>query len=346
MNQSIFYICSDYDFLFRGVSPSKRLIEESSDKSYAIYEISPLNCGMGMTIGNLFRRILLQTIEGTAIAIVKIKGVDHEFSTIPGMDVDVNQFVLNLQNVLIRTSNKITMLNLEVKKPGVVTAGMIYSADHDLTFSVLNPDLQLCSFSTTPDFEVNCEVVKGVGYVPATSFSKMLMKPGLIALDCDFSPVTNVKVEVSNIEIKVHEKECLRLHITTNGTISAKEAMDQALQKITEVVDISYDFSAKEKEKKSSIMSESKRQILHEPISELRYSHRALRHLNTLNVRCVGDLIKLTPTDLLNIPSCGQKTVEEIQDRLQKKYSLVLGEGIESDFSTPSSTTSDMDLVE
>lgn len=202
----------------------------ASEKNKAIFEISPLYPGYGITIGNALRRVLLSSIRGAAITTVKIEGVLHEFSTIPGVLEDVIDILLNLKQVRIKYSGE-EPIELQIEKSG---EGEVYAGDIKAPSQVeiVNPELKICTITDkNASFKGTLIVERGYGYSPAEERTKERVEPGVIALDAIFSPITNVSYEVEDIVYKGRtDYNLLRLTIETDGSITPEEALKEACE--------------------------------------------------------------------------------------------------------------------
>ena len=202
----------------------------ASEKNKAIFEISPLYPGYGITIGNALRRVLLSSIKGAAITTVKIEGILHEFSTIPGVLEDVVDILLNLKQVRIKYNGEEPIeLQIEKNGEGEVFAGDIKTPGQ---VEIVNPDLKICTITDkNASFKAILTVEKGYGYSPSEERTKERVEPGVIAIDAIFSPITNVSYEVENIVYKGRaDYNLLRFTIETDGTITPEEALKEACE--------------------------------------------------------------------------------------------------------------------
>ena len=311
--------------------PDKVLMLESDDK-LGKFEFRPLEPGYGITVGNALRRILLSSLEGFAITTVKIEGIDHEFSTITGVIEDVTEIILNLKQVRFKRTvedadhEKITVKihNKEVFKAADLNNSLS-------SFVVLNPDLVI--FRMEPDVKIQIElnINKGRGYVPAEENEPADSEFGLIAIDSIFTPIRNVKYTVENYRVEQKtDYEKLLIEIETDGSILPKDALKEAAKILI------YHFMLFSDEK-ITLDSEDKlaneefdeeilhmRQLLKTKLIDLDLSVRALNCLKAAEVESLGDLVKFNKNDLLKFRNFGKKSLTEL-DELLESMSLSFG---------------------
>jgi len=311
--------------------PDKVIMVEA-DNYYGKFEFRPLEPGYGITVGNALRRILLSSLEGFAIATVKIEGVDHEFSTIPGVSEDVTDLVLNLKQVRFKQVTD----GIDNEKIIATINGQNQFKAGDLnnylsSFEVLNPDHVLCSMETDVKLQMEMNIVKGRGYVPAEENQPVDSEFGLIAVDSIFTPVKNVKYAVENYRVEQKtDYEKLILEISTDGSIHPKDALKEAAKILI------YHFMLFSDDK-ITIDSEDKlaneefdeevlhmRQLLKTKLVDLDLSVRALNCLKAAEVDTLGDLVKFNKNDLLKFRNFGKKSLTEL-DELLESMSLSFG---------------------
>ena len=311
--------------------PDKVLMLESDDK-LGKFEFRPLEPGYGITVGNALRRILLSSLEGYAITTVKIEGIDHEFSTITGVMEDVTEIILNLKQIRFKRTvdeadhEKITVKihNKEVLKAG--------DLNHSLSsFEVLNPDLVIMRMEPEVKLQVELNVSKGRGYLPAEENEPADAEFGLIAIDAIFTPIRNVKYTVKNYRVEQKtDYEKLLIEIQTDGSIHPKDALKEAAKILI------YHFMLFSDEK-ITLDSEDKlaneefdeevlhmRQLLKTKLIDLDLSVRALNCLKAAEVETLGDLVKFNKNDLLKFRNFGKKSLTEL-DELLESMSLSFG---------------------
>jgi len=301
----------------------------SSDK-YGRFFIEPFERGFGTTIGNSLRRILLSSLEGSAVTSIKIKGVDHEFSSISGVMEDVTDIVLNVKSLVIRLCEQgPKMMNISTNKVGVITAADIVA---DPAIEVINKDLVLATLTEKVNFEMEMVVENGRGYVPASEriaeVDRFDQEIGRIMLDAVYSPVTRVRYRTEDTRVGQRTNyDKLILEIWTNGTITPEMALVEAAKILRKHVNpfVQYFELGEETAAASKIaeaesvehaVDEELAQKLNMPIQELELSVRANNCLESVKTETVGQLVKMTEADLLKIRSFGKTSLREIKRKL------------------------------
>jgi DNA-directed RNA polymerase subunit alpha len=301
----------------------------SSDK-YGRFFIEPFERGFGTTIGNSLRRILLSSLEGSAVTSVKIEGVSHEFSTIKGVKEDVTDIVLNVKSLVIclQGEGQKTM-TISANKAGLVTAADIVA---DPSIEVINKDLVLATLTEKVEFKMEMVVENGRGYVPASEriadADRFEQEVGRIMLDAVYSPVTRVRYVTENTRVGQRTNyDKLILEIWTDGTITPEMALVEAAKILRKHVNpfIQY-FELGEQtvaasevievETQEQVVDEELSQKLAMPIQELELSVRASNCLESAKTERVGDLVKMTEAELLKIRSFGKTSLREIRRKL------------------------------
>jgi len=299
------------------IKPASYNIEEI-DESCSIFHIEPLERGFGTTLGNSLRRILLSSLQGTAISAVKIAGVDHEYSTIENIKEDVIEIVLNLKSIVIKgnagfTNKKFT---LNTSKKGAITAGMISTVDG---FEIVNPDLIICH--ATKDKELNMEfmITSGKGYRTANEHNDLEDRNGFITIDSIFSPVSKCSFNVSNSRVgSKTEYDKLSLKIETNQSIRADLALALAAKIFQEQLQVFINFKEVkeiEKPKEKKIPFDAN---LLKKVSDLELSVRSQNCLKNDNIVYIGDLVIKTEAQMLKTPNFGKKSLNEIKELLSE----------------------------
>ena len=295
-----------------------------ANEQFGKFEFRPLEPGFGITIGNALRRILLSSLEGFAICNIRIAGVDHEFSTIPGVKEDVTNIILNLKQIRFKQIGEVEgeHISLLVEKTTEFRAGDINS---QLTgFQVLNPDLVICHLDPKASMEIELTINKGRGYVPADENKEGCEEISQIAIDSIYTPIRNVKYAVENYRVQQKtDYEKLILEVTTDGSIHPKEALKEAARILI------YHFMLFSDEKISMEDNEVEdneefdeevlrmRQLLKTRLLDLHLSVRALNCLKAADVETLGDLIQYNKTDLLKFRNFGKKSLNELDDLLE-----------------------------
>jgi DNA-directed RNA polymerase subunit alpha len=298
-----------------------------SDEREGQFEFRPLEPGYGITVGNSLRRILLSSLEGFAIASVKIEGVDHEFSTIKGVVEDMTEIILNLKQVRFKqqiegTDTETVIVSISGQKQ--LTAGDL--GKFTSAFQVLNTDLVLCNMETSVKLNIELTIVKGRGYVPAEENKNPDATFGTIAVDSIFTPIVNVKYAVENFRVEQKtDYEKLVLDIKTDGSIQPKDALKEAAKILIHHFML---FS----DERISIENESKadgeefdesslhmRQLLKTKLVDMDLSVRALNCLKAAEVDTLGELVAFAKSDLLKFRNFGKKSLTELEELVDNK---------------------------
>ena len=311
---------------------------ESTGDNLAVFSISPLPSGYGMTLGNAFRRVLLSSLPGAAITAVKIEGASHEYSTLPGVKDSVLDILLNLKLVQIKKHSKDPeTVKLSVSKEGDVTAKSI---EHSSDMEILNPDLVITSI-TKKSAKLNIEMVveKGVGYVPASLRKKNKKDIGLIQIDAIYSPVKKVRYDVTSTRVgQMTDLDKLTIEIQTNGSITPEDALkfsSSVLKSyfdlfLIEEDDIEPDFRSdvqKVKEKELEEQEEESKKETYTPIEILNFSPRTLNALINGGIGSIEQLVKCTPSKLGNFRGFGKKAMTEVSEALATRGLSLMDEG-------------------
>ena len=303
--------------------PDKVIMVESDEK-FGKFEFRPLEPGYGITIGNALRRILLSSLEGYAITTIKIEGVEHEFSTIPGVIEDVTEMILNLKQIRFKREVE----DFETEKVTVTLFGQEQFKAGDINnfitgFRVLNPELVICNMEPEVKLQIELTIEKGRGYVPSVENKPVEEEFGVIPIDSIFTPIKNVKYSVENYRVEQKtDYEKLVLEIKTDGSIHPKDALKEAAkiliyhfmlfsdEKIT--LDSDEKFANEEFDEEVLHM----RQLLKTKLVDLDLSVRALNCLKAADVDTLGDLVQYNRNDLLKFRNFGKKSLTELDDLL------------------------------
>jgi len=308
--------------------PKRLECEESSyTNTYGKFIAEPFERGYGVTLGNSLRRVLLSSIEGSAVTTVKFEGVSHEFSTIPGVLEDATDIILNIKNLVLRShSNAPKSIFIKAENKGEVRAKDIIS---DETIEILNPDLHIATLTKDTKFHVELQVSRGRGYVTSEVNKKEDQSIGVIAVDSIFTPVKKVNFFTENTRVGQRtDYDKLILEIWTNGGLSPKDALLYAANILQRHLDVFVNFGQlpEEEEEEEEISAEEK--VLYEklrlPISELELSVRSSNCLREANIKLIGDLVRKSESELLGFRNFGKKSLTEINELL-KGMSLSLG---------------------
>jgi DNA-directed RNA polymerase subunit alpha len=294
--------------------------EESASDIYAQFLAEPFERGYGHTLGNSLRRVLLSSLEGAAITSVRIAGVQHEFSSLPGVVEDVTDIVLNLKKVKFAHNDKEPrILSIKVEKEGVVTAGDIIE---DNVYSVVNKDQIICTLDKKVKFDCEFEVRVGRGFATGDENKRKDQPIGVIAIDSIFSPVTRVKYAVETARVgQFTDFDKLVLDIWTDGRITPQDALLQASAILRHHLDVfvNYDENAVEFEEAPAESSEENaalKKLLNMSVNEIELSVRAANCLNNANITTVGQLAMKTEAEMLKYRNFGKKSLNEIKDKL------------------------------
>ena len=303
--------------------PDKVLMLEA-DNFFGKFEFRPLEPGYGVTVGNALRRILLSSLEGFAITSIRIDGVKHEFSTIPGVIEDVTNVILNLKKVRFKQ----VVEEIENEKVSITVSGTdVFKAGDigkSLTgFEVLNPDLVICHLDSSASFQIDITINKGRGYVPADENRNPADDVNVIPIDSIYTPIRNVKYSVENFRVEQKtDYEKLILEITTDGSIHPKEALKEAAKILI------YHFMLFSDEKITLETNDADgneefdeevlhmRQLLKTKLVDMDLSVRALNCLKSADVETLGDLVVFNKTDLLKFRNFGKKSLTELDELL------------------------------
>lgn len=305
----------------------KRLVcnDATLTDTYGSFMAEPFERGYGVTVGNSLRRVLISSIEGTAVTSIKIEGVQHEFSAIPGVVEDVVQIILNIKKLVLRShTRQPRIISIDKHEKGPITAGDIIT---DETTEIINPSLHIATLSKNVRFNMEMDIAKGRGYSPAER-NKIEGKPiGVIPIDSLFSPVKNINFTVENTRVgHITDYERLILDIWTNGAINPKDALTHAANILQRHLDIFVGFGTLPEEEPAA--EEEIDRDLHEklllPVSDLELSVRNANCLREAKITTIGDLVTKTEDEMLKYRNFGKKSLAEIQDLL-KGMGLELG---------------------
>ncbi|HEX7632676.1 MAG TPA: DNA-directed RNA polymerase subunit alpha [Lacunisphaera sp.] len=302
--------------------PSKLTkVEEGSTPTYAKFIAEPFEAGYGHTVGNSLRRVLLSSIEGSAISSIKIEGVNHEFQSIDGVVEDVTDIVLNLKKILIVSEKREPVkLHLKVNREGAVTAADIQP---DAAIKIVNPDQLICTLDKKQTFEADIEIKTGRGYCPGENNKKEDQAIGVIAIDSLFSPVRLVRYAVENTRVgQITDYDKLVLEVWTDGRITPDDALKQSASILKHHLDVFDRVSqeAYEFESQAAEVSEEQnklRKLLNMSVNEIELSVRAANCLNNANITTVGELAMKTEQEMLKYRNFGKKSLNEIKEKLE-----------------------------
>ena len=304
--------------------PDKVVMLESTS-TCGKFEFRPLEPGFGTTVGNALRRILLSSLEGFAINTIRINGVEHEFSTVPGVLEDVTNIILNLKQVRFKqvmTEYDTEKVRITIEKTTEFKAGDIAKV---LTgFEVLNPELVICHLDPKASMTIELSINKGRGYVPAEENRQYCTDINTLAIASIYTPIRNVKYTVDDYRVEQKtDYERLTIEVTTDGSINPKDALKEAARILIQHFML---FSDEKITIENTELDESEsfdedvlrmRQLLKQLLIDQNLSVRALNCLKAANVETIGDLVKFNKSDLLKFRNFGKKSLSELDDLLQ-----------------------------
>ncbi|MFA5093190.1 MAG: DNA-directed RNA polymerase subunit alpha [Candidatus Omnitrophota bacterium] len=305
------------DFQF----PKKLECDESTyTETYGKFSAAPFERGYGVTLGNSLRRVLLSSIEGSAVTAIKIAGVSHEFSTIAGVLEDVPELILNIKKLVINSHSKIPKtIYLKADKKGEIKAKDI---ETDETIEIINPELHIATLTKDVKLNIEMEVSRGRGYVAAELNKKEDKVAGFIAIDSIFTPIKKINYFVENTRVGQRtDYDKLIVEIWTNGSINPKDAMLYASNILQRHLDIFVSFGQlpediAEEEPEMTKEDVALYEKLRLPISELELSVRSSNCLREAGIKTIADLVKRSEDEMLNFKNFGKKSLTEIQELL------------------------------
>lgn len=297
------------------IKPSKLDIQNSKDERKAQIIVEPLERGFGITLGNALRRVLLSSLQGAAVTSIKIDGVLHEFSSIPGVREDVTDIVLNIKALNIRMhSPEKKRVRLQATGPGVITAGQIES---DADVEIVDKDQVICTLDKGAKINMEMTVETGKGYVPASMNRPDEAPIGLIPIDALYSPVRKVTYRVENSRVgQVTDYDKLILSIETDGTATPENAVAFAARIIQDQLQLFINFVEVEEKKEASAEELKFDRNLLKKVDELELSVRSANCLKNDNIVYIGDLVRKTEAEMLRTPNFGRKSLNEIKEVL------------------------------
>ena len=308
--------------MFDFEKPKIEIKEMSEDNRYGKFVVEPLERGYGITLGNSLRRIMLSSLPGAAVSQIKIEGVLHEFSSIPGVKEDVTEIVMNVKSLEIKNNsetNEPKIAYIEHEGEGVVKASDI-QADQDI--EILNPDLPIATLSgKDTKLYMELTITKGRGYVSADKNKSADLPIGVIAIDSIYTPVERVNVTVENTRVgQITDFDKLTLDVYTNGTLVPDEAVSLAAKVLSEHLSLFIDLS--ENAKTAEVMVEKeedeKEKVLEMSIDELELSVRSYNCLKRAGINTVEELTNKTSEDMMKVRNLGRKSLEEVLAKLKE----------------------------
>ena len=302
--------------------PNIEVAEISDDNKFGRFVVEPLERGYGITLGNSLRRIMLSSLPGAAVSQIKIDGVQHEFSTIPGVKEDVTDIIMNIKSLAIQNtseSNEPRTAYIEMEGPGIVRARDI-QADQDIHIMIPDQVIATLSGEKTKLF-IELTITKGRGYVSADKNKDADTKIGVIPIDSIYTPVQRVNVTVENTRVgQQTDFDKLTLDITTNGTLAPDEAVSLAAKVLSEHLSVFIDLSedAKKTEVMNDPVDEKPDQALSMSIDELELSVRSYNCLKRAGINTVEELISKTPDEMMKVRNLGKKSLDEVLEKLKE----------------------------
>ncbi len=308
--------------MFEFERPNIEVAEISEDKKYGKFVVEPLERGYGITLGNSLRRIMLSSLPGAAVSQIKIEGVLHEFSAVPGIKEDVTEIIMNIKSLAIRNNsetNEAKTAYIEYEGEGIVHASDI-QADQDI--EILNPDLVIATLNgKDAKLYMELTITKGRGYVSADKNKHEDLPIGVIAVDSIYTPVERVNVTVANTRVgQITDYDKLTLDVFTNGTLVPDEAVSLAAKVLSEHLSLFIDLS--ENAKTAEVMVEKeddeREKVLEMSIDELELSVRSYNCLKREGINTVEELCNKTSEDMMKVRNLGRKSLEEVLAKLKE----------------------------
>ena len=312
--------------------PNIKIADISEDKKYGRFVVEPLERGYGTTLGNSLRRIMLSSLPGTAVSHIRIDGVGHEFSAIPGVKEDVTEIIMNIKSLAIKNNSEtdeVKTAYIEASGEGVVRASDI-QVDSDI--EIMNPDQVIATLSGGPDCKLYIEmtIVNGRGYVSSDKNKREDLPINVIAIDSIFTPVERVNIKVENTRVgQITDYDKLTLDVFTDGTIEPSDAVSLAAKVLSDHLRSFIDLSDKSSRIQVIAAEEenSKDKVLEMNIDELELSVRSYNCLKRAEINTVEELCNRTSEDMMKVRNLGRKSLEEVLSKLKELgLSLNLGD--------------------
>lgn len=330
---------------WRGLELPTKVITDPRFRSevYGRFTVEPFERGFGTTVGNSLRRVLLSSLEGAAVTAVKIKGAEHEFTSLPGVLEDVTDIILNVKNIVVKLdSDEPKTMRLAAQGPGEVTSDLI---EADTAVTILNKDLVIATLTEEVDFEMEFHVGRGRGYVPASEQFESAdeQEIGLIHVDAIYSPVQRVRYKVEDTRVgQKTNYDKLTMEIWTNGTVTPEMALVEAgkilrkhLNPFVQYFELGEERVSEEAAAAAGVDEELIRK-LNMPIADLDLSVRASNCLESARIDTVGQLVQQSDSELLKLRSFGRTSLREVKRKLQD-LGLDLGMELPEGYAAPSS---------
>ncbi|MDR7857655.1 DNA-directed RNA polymerase subunit alpha [Tissierella sp.] len=297
--------------------PRIEILELSDDESYGKFMVEPLERGYGITLGNSLRRVLLSSLPGAAVSSIKVQGVLHEFSTIPGVLEDVPEIILNIKGIAARSySDEPVTLRIEAQGAQTITAGDIITGSD---VEIINQDHHIATINEDSNLYMELELMKGRGYVVADKNKKDGQPVGIIPVDSAFTPVSKVNFNVENTRVgQITDYDRLVLEVWTNGTMGADEATSLGAKILTEHLNLFIGLTDHVSEVEIMVEKEEdkKEKVLEMTVEELDLSVRSYNCLKRATINTVEELTLKTEEDMMKVRNLGKKSLEEVQRKL------------------------------
>ena len=313
--------------------PEKVQLDENNfTTTYGRFILQPLEKGFGVTIGNAIRRVLLSSLPGAAFTAIRIDGVLHEFSTLPGVIEDVAEIVLNLKSVRMKLVNKkANRVTISLKGPKDFKAGDIQKANPEI--EILNPSQHIATLNAGSDLEMELFIGRGKGYVPAEENKSVDQPVGTISIDSIYTPIKNVRYFVEQTRVgQTTDYEKLILEVETDGSITPDDALAQAAKILQEHVQLFLNFSVEADATDDSKEKDSEyariRKVLQMSVDELELSVRSHNCLRAANIKTLADLVRRDEPELLKFRNFGRKSLAELSEIIEQ-YGLTFGMDVE-----------------
>lgn len=298
------------------VAPEEEIVPRVTAVNDNTFVVEPLERGFGITLGNSLRRILLSALTGAAVTHVRIDGVLHEFTTLPGIREDITEMILNLKKLNLRLrTDKRKLLRLEVSGPGLVTPADILP---DPEVEILNPELVLAHLEKGARLGMDLYVAQGMGYVPAEKQADQEQVIGIIPVDSIFSPIMKVNYLVEDTRIGQRtDFDKLTLQVWTDGSLRPYEAISEAAAILRDKLGLFTELEPPTKAEAEPSGPEA--ELLETPIEELQLSVRSLNCLKRAGIRTIGELLTYSEEDVMKLKNFGQKSLDEIKEKLEER---------------------------
>ena len=303
--------------------PERIEVDEATySNTFGKFTVQPLENGFGVTIGNMFRRVLLSSLQGAAITAIKIADLQHEFSTIEGVLEDLPEIILNLKQLRIKLLNKRPdKISLQLKGPMELTGKTIQDSTND--FEVLNPDLHIASLNDTAEFDLELYIGRGRGFVVADENKTADQAIGVIPIDSIYSPILNVKYSVENTRVGHRtDFEKLLIEIETDGSITPDDALTYSGKILKDHIQLFINFDIDTEEEETAEIDEEAlriKKLLKMSVDELELSVRSHNCLKAADIQTIGDLVGREETEMLKFKNFGRKSLTELGKILEDR---------------------------